>query len=89
MYFAGLGLDVTVEESTNRGRLDMPVRFGDRVHIFEFKVLEQAGEGAAMAQLVQRNYADKYCAPGVRVHLIGVEFSSESRNVVAFEHTAA
>ena len=34
-YFAGLGLDVTVEESTNRGRLDMAVRFEGRVYVFE------------------------------------------------------
>ena len=88
-YFAGLGLDVVVEESTNSGRLDMAVRFGERVLIFEFKVVEQAGEGAAMAQLRNRRYADRYRAPGVRVHLIGVEFSSASRNVVVFEHAAA
>ena len=88
-YFAGLGLDVTVEDSTNRGRLDMAVRFEGRVYVFEFKVVEQAGAGAAMAQLVERGYADKYRSPGVRVHLVGVEFSSASRNVVAFEHAAA
>ncbi|MYB38488.1 MAG: ATP-binding protein [Gammaproteobacteria bacterium] len=88
-YFAALGLDVAAEESTNRGRLDMAVRFEDRVYIFEFKVVEQAGEGSAMAQLQDRGYADKYRAPGVTVHLVGVEFSSESRNVVAFEHAAA
>ena len=88
-YFAGLGLDVVVEESTSRGRLDMAVRFESRVYVFEFKVVEQAGEGNAMAQLKDRRYAEKYLAPGVDVHLIGVEFSSASRNVVAFEHAAA
>ena len=88
-YFAGLGLEVVVEESTSRGRLDMAVRLGDRVYVFEFKVVEQAGEGAAMAQLKDRGYADKYRAPGVRVHLVAVEFSSESRNLVAFGHAAA
>ncbi len=88
-YFAGLGLDLVVEESTNRGRLDMAVRFEGRVYFFEFKVVEQAGEGSAMAQLQDRGYADKYRAPGITVHLVGVEFSSESRNVVAFEHAAA
>ena len=93
-HFAALGLDVAVEESANRerldsrGRLDMAVRFEGRVYIFEFKVVEQAGEGAAMAQLKDRGYADKYRSPGVRVHLVGVEFSSTSRNVVAFEHAA-
>ena len=88
-YFAALGLDVTVEESTSRGRLDMAVRFEDRVYVFEFKVIEQAGEGAAMAQLQERGYADKYRSPTTSVHLVAVEFSSESRNVVAFEHAAA
>ena len=87
-YFAGLGLDVAVEESTNRGRLDMAVRFEERVYLFEFKVVEQAGEGSAMAQLRERRYADKYRAPGVRVRLVGVEFSSASRNIAAFEHAA-
>ncbi|MYE84838.1 MAG: hypothetical protein F4X31_01135, partial [Gammaproteobacteria bacterium] len=87
-YFAALGLDVTLEASTNRGRLDMAVRVEGRVYIFEFKVVEQAGEGAAMAQLVERGYAEKYRSPEVRVHLVGVEFSSESRNLVAFEHAA-
>ena len=88
-YFAGLGLDAVVEESTSKGRLDMAVRFEGRVYVFEFKVVEQAGEGGAMAQLKDRGYADKYRAPDVDVHLIGVEFSSASRNVVTFEHAAA
>ena len=42
-YFASLGLDVRVEDSTNRGRLDMAVRIDDDVYLFEFKVVEQAG----------------------------------------------
>ena len=88
-HFAALGLDVAVEESTSRGRLDMAARFEGRVYVFEFKVVEQAGAGSAMAQLVDRGYADKYRAPGVPVHLVGVEFSSASRNVVAFEHAVA
>ena len=31
-YFAALGLDITVEDSTSHGRLDMAVRFNDNVH---------------------------------------------------------
>ena len=83
-YFAGLGLDVTVEDSTSRGQLDMALRFEGRVYLFEFKVVEQAGEGSAMAQLEARRYADKYRASGP-IRLVGVEFSSESRNIVSFE----
>ena len=44
-YFAGLGLDVSVEDSSSRGRLDMAVRAGGRVYLFEFKLLERAGPG--------------------------------------------
>ena len=51
VWFAGQGLDVTVEDTTSRGRLDMAVRFGGGAYLFEFKVVEQAGPGAAMAQL--------------------------------------
>ena len=84
-YFAALGLDITVEDSTSRGRLDMAVRFNANVYLFELKVVEMAGEGAAMAQLKERRYADKYRGAGEPIHLVAVEFSRETRNVTAFE----
>ena len=87
-YFAALGLDIVVEDSTSRGRLDMAVRFGDAVYLFEFKVVETAPEGAAMAQLKERRYADKYQGAGT-VYLVAVEFSKDTRNVVAFDVEAA
>ncbi len=88
-YFAALGLDIRVEESTNRGRLDMAVRFAGRIWLFEFKVVELTQEGSAMAQLKRRRYADKYRALGEPIHLVAVEFSREERNVVAFESERA
>ena len=84
-YFAGLGLDVTVEDSTSRGRLDMALRFEGRAYVFEFKVVEQAGEGSAMAQLKARGYADKLRGAGGAVRLVAVEFSSGTRNIASFE----
>ena len=84
-YFAGLGLDVTVEDSTSHGRLDMAVCFNANVYLFEFKVVELAPEGKAMAQLKERRYADKYRHLGQPIHLIAVEFSKEARNLAAFE----
>ena len=84
-YFASLGLDVTVEDSTNHGRLDMALRFGDAAYLFEFKVVEQAGPGAALAQLKDRGYAEKYAATATTIYLIGVEFSSATRNIAAFD----
>ena len=84
-YFAGLGLDVVVEDSSSQGRLDMAVLFNDNVYLFEFKVVELAAQGAAMAQLQARSYADKYRHLNQPIHLIAVEFSKESRNIAAFE----
>ena len=84
-YFAALGFDIVVEDSSNHGRLDMAVRAFGHVYLFEFKVVELTPEGAALAQLKERGYAQKYHSRGEPVHLIGVEFSRETRNVTAFE----
>ena len=63
-YFAALGYDIAVEESSSRGRLDMAVRTAGHVYLFEFKVAEMAPPGSALAQLQERRYADKYRASG-------------------------
>ncbi len=85
-HFAALGLDITLEDVTNKGRIDMAVRFEGRTYLFEFKVVELVPEGKALQQLKDRGYADKYRHPGAGpIHLIGVEFSKDQRNIVAFE----
>ena len=84
-YFAALGYDIAVEESSSHGRLDMAVRTAGHVYLFEFKVAEMAPPGSALAQLQERRYADKYRAGGEPIHLIGVEFSRATRNLTAFE----
>ena len=86
--FAALGLDITVEDSSSRGRLDMAVRIGGRLYLFEFKVLESSGEGAAVAQLKDRDYAAKYRDSDQQIHLVGVEFSRERRSIVSFDVTS-
>ena len=82
---AALGLDLSVEDASAAGRVDLALRCDGRVYLFEFKLIERAGEGAALRQLIERGYAEKYRAAGAPVHLIGVEFSEESRNIMAFE----
>jgi hypothetical protein len=84
-YFASLGLDLTPEESSNAGRLDMALRFNGQVYLFEFKVVELAPEGRALAQIKDRGYAERYLDADGPIHLIGIEFSRERRSVVGFE----
>ena len=88
-YFAGLGLNITVEDSSSHGRVDMTVHFNDNIYLFEFKVVELASEGAAMAQLQAKGYADKYRGLDQPIYLIGVEFSKDTRNITAFEVAGA
>ncbi len=91
---------VAVEDATSRGRLDLAVVLDDNACVFEFKVTGRAAPdgregiasrgsdaagGAALAQLRARRYADKYRAPGRRVHLIGVEVGAETRDITAFD----
>ena len=84
-YFAALGLEITPEDTTNYGRIDMTVKFNENIYLFEFKVVELIPEGKALQQLLDKNYAQKCQALNQPIHLIGVEFSKESRSVVVFE----
>ena len=76
---------VAAEDATSHGRLDLAVRLGAAVYLFEFKVAERSDPGTALAPLQARGYADKYRAPGRAVHLIGVEISAETRDIAAFD----
>ena len=84
-YFAALGYEIAVEESSSHGRLDLAVRTGAHVYVFEFKVVEMAPPGSALAQLRELDYAAKYRDGSEPIHLIGVEFSRAPRNVTTFE----
>ena len=48
-----------------------------------------ASPTAALAQLRERGYADKYRASGRPIPLIGVELSRETRNLVALQAAPA
>ncbi len=89
VYFLGAGVDARTEESTSEGRIDLAVVGKERVYLFEFKVVEDDAKGTALAQIKEKNYADKYRGSGVPIHLVGVEFSRETRNLINFEYERA
>ncbi|MCC5840042.1 MAG: ATP-binding protein [Opitutales bacterium] len=87
-FFASLGLPITVEESSNAGRLDMVVRFRERALIFEFKLVDSeatASGNSALAAIKERGYADRYRAEGFPVDCVGIEFSRKHRRIVAWD----
>ena len=82
-HLAALGLELIAEDVTHHGCIDLTVKLPERIYLFEFKVVADEPEGAALAQLRAKGYAEKYRGQGVPVHLVGVEFSKRQRNVVA------
>ena len=80
-YFAGAGFDkIIAEDATSIGRIDLSVFIDDKVYIFEFKV----NQSGALEQIKATNYHQKYMADYNDIYLIGVEFDSDSRNVVNY-----
>ena len=86
MCFRTIGVDIRVEESSNRRRADMVVLSGGQVFVFEFKMAEDndaaSALDAALAQIRERGYAEKYRDRGEPIHLIGVACGGEARNVL-------
>ncbi|TSE30667.1 PD-(D/E)XK nuclease domain-containing protein [Tepidimonas charontis] len=84
-HLAALGLELIAEDVTNQGCIDLTVKLPERIYLFEFKVVPDQATGQALAQLRAKGYADKYRADGRPLHLVGIEFSRQQRNVVGFE----
>lgn len=64
---------------TARGRIDMLVTFSDKVYIIEFKC-NQSIE-VALRQIRAQGYAEPYQDSGKKVVLVGINFSTETRNL--------
>ena len=86
-YFASIGFDIVLEDITHQGRIDMTVTFQDHIYIFEFKVLPNSTSqtGQAMAQIIDRNYAEKYRAKANAIYQTGIEVYAEARQIQHFE----
>ena len=74
-----VGVCVRAEVVTNRGRIDAVIRCPDDVYVIEVKLDRSAQE--AMDQIREKGYAEKYRASGKRITLIGMNFSSEKRQI--------
>ncbi len=68
---------------TNRGRIDMVIEFRDRVYLLEFKCNHSAA--MAIQQIETKGYADRYKLDGRKIILMGLNFSTEQRNLVEWQ----
>ena len=87
--FNGAGLTTIAEDTTNVGRIDLTVIYGDKVYILEFKVVENEAEGTALRQIRDKRYYEKYMGKYNQIYLIGIEWSKTSKNIVSFEFEKA
>ena len=86
-YFTALGLDVTAEDATSHGRIDLTVKLKRRIFILEFKVVGlDTGKNSALEQIKTKGYHEKYRADADEIFMIGVEFDRTERNIVRFEY---
>lgn len=82
-YFAALGLEVTPEDTISRGRTDPSTVFQNRVYLLELRPNERSRPGRTLDQIKALRDHEKFAA--LPVTLMGMEFSSEKRNIVRFD----
>ncbi len=87
MSFRAIGVEVRSEEASSRGRADLVVLTGGQVFLFEFKMAETAEEtetalDAALAQIRDRGYAEKYRDRSEPIHWIAIACGRDTRNLL-------
>ncbi|MEL3911455.1 PD-(D/E)XK nuclease domain-containing protein, partial [Treponema pedis] len=79
LVFALMGQFVKTETPSSTGRSDCTVETETAVYIFEFKLKDSAA--AALQQIKEKNYAERYRAGNKKIVLIGVSFNAEEKTV--------
>ncbi|WP_419906636.1 AAA family ATPase [Hoeflea sp.] len=87
MCFRAIGVEVHPEDISSHGRADLVVRLGEQVFILEFKMADSIDDvedqlDAALSQIRNRGYADKYRQGAQSIHLIGIACGREARNLL-------
>ncbi len=79
LLFKYLGVYIESEVHTSFGRADSVVQTSTDIYIFEFKHNNSAEN--ALAQIIDKKYADKYRMQGKAIYGIGVNFNFETRSI--------
>ncbi|MBS6225581.1 ATP-binding protein, partial [Parabacteroides johnsonii] len=79
IVFRLIGLYTKVEYHTNRGRIDLVLETDRYIYVMEFKLNGTAEE--ALRQINDKQYAQSFASDGREVIKIGLNFSSETRNL--------
>lgn len=86
-YFASLGYEITPEDTTNKGRIDLTVKTRTGIWIFEFTVLglDTSRDTSPLTQIRERGYAEKYHSDQRKIYEIGITFNPVTKNIDKWE----
>ena len=71
------------EEPTNVGRIDAVITCPKYIYIVEFKYNQTAEQ--AIEQIRKKKYWEKYLNMGKEIHLLGINFSTEQKNIAQWK----
>jgi len=77
--FKLIGAVVDAEISTNIGRIDAVVKTRKGIFLFEFKLRDTAA--AALRQIREKRYFERFLDDGRPITLIGAAFAEKERNI--------
>ena len=77
VYLQSIGVEIVGEDVTDRGRIDITVKFPKMIYIMEIKVTEQD----PLRQIKEKGYYEKYLSEGKDIYLVGISFDPEKKNV--------
>jgi hypothetical protein len=83
LMLSASGLAVQSSVLTSEGRIDLALIVSDKVYIVEFKCNQSAQ--AALQQIYNKHYADKYRRSDKKIFLIGINFSTKTRNLAEWD----
>jgi len=81
-YLKSLGVEIIAEDVTNKGRIDLTIKFPNAIFVIEFKV---DGTNSALQQIKDKDYPQQYIDDGRPIFMIGIEFDKVDRNISLFE----
>lgn len=83
LLFSLLGVYIFSEVQTQKGRSDAVLIYEDEIYCLEFKLDKSAQE--AFAQIKEMGYTERFKDRGKSIHQIGINFSSEKKEVEGIE----
>ncbi|MDJ0651733.1 MAG: PD-(D/E)XK nuclease domain-containing protein [Simkaniaceae bacterium] len=75
----GMGFGVYGEKLTNLGRIDLVIEMPETTYILELK--PDSSAEVALNQILEKKYHEQFLQKGKEIALVGVNFSSKSRNI--------